>query len=269
MKGNLNITKTLTLLLNVIVVLAMLMAPIYAFADDGTIFRKNVSSTPDEETEFASIRMLPLYVPVQGSDGTLLGTIDIINADGAVVETREYAQPLIVHYTDGHVEFIEEEFYGGFPGHGERDAFGSVSLDGGATWKRTNLSNSADLSSINIRDGNRLGTVSRRCRPHLRRFGRQQGAGHLGEQVLRRRQPGLRHHRSRAGSAGHLPGRHRHHRRCRRLHRWRPADPLHLPGRQPSASLAARASRRLRNWLKPATRWSATIPIPACGRRAA
>ena len=53
-----------------------------------------------------------------------------------MVETREYAQPLIAHYNDGHVEDIDEEGYGGFPGHGERDAFAAVSLDDGATWKQ-------------------------------------------------------------------------------------------------------------------------------------
>jgi hypothetical protein len=121
-------------------------------ADDGQMFRKNVSNTPDLETEFASIRMLPLYVPPQASAGTLVEEgIDYYSADGELVETLEYAQPLIVHYTDGHVEYIEEEGYGGFPGHGQRDAYGAVSLDDGATWKRTNLSNSADRSSIKIR----------------------------------------------------------------------------------------------------------------------
>jgi hypothetical protein len=120
-------------------------------ADDGQMFRKNISGTPDYDTEFASIRMLPLYVPVQASDGTLPGTIEILDSAGAVADTREYAQPLIVHYTDGPVTFIEEEGYGGFPGHGQRDAWGAVSLDGGATWKKTNLSKSGDQSSIKIR----------------------------------------------------------------------------------------------------------------------
>ncbi len=126
-----------------------------AFADDGTIFRKNVSSTPDLETEFAAIRMLPLYVPAQNSGGFLLTEpfIEYLNAEGAVAETQQYARPLITHYTDGHVEGIDEEGYGGFPGHGKRDAFGAVSLDDGATWKRTNLSKSADLSSFKIKDG--------------------------------------------------------------------------------------------------------------------
>ena len=86
--------------------------------------------------------------------GRWLTSIEYSTPTTRVVETLEYAQPLIVHYTDGHVDFIEEEGYGGFPGHGERDAYGAVSLDDGATWKRTNLSKSGNLSSIKIGDGN-------------------------------------------------------------------------------------------------------------------
>lgn len=121
-----------------------------AIADDGPMFRKNVSGTPDLETEFAAVRMLPLYVPPQTSGGVLLPAIEYYNAEGALMETREYARPLIGHYTDGHVEFIEA---GGFPGHGQRDAFAAVSLDDGASWKRANLSNSATLSSFSIKEG--------------------------------------------------------------------------------------------------------------------
>ena len=125
-------------------------------ADDGPMFRKDVSKTPDFETEHAAIRMLPLYVPPQSSDGTVLTEgIEYYNADGALVETRDYVRPLIVHYTDGHVETIDEEGYGGFPGHGQRDAWAAVSLDDGATWNRTNLSRSGDKYSIKIKDGRR------------------------------------------------------------------------------------------------------------------
>jgi hypothetical protein len=125
-----------------------------AVADDGPMFRKNVSGTPDWDTEFATIRMLPLYVPPQTSGGVQLEELVYYNADGAqVLEEREYVRPLITHYTDGHVDFIEEEGYGGFPGHGKRDAFGAVSLDDGATWKKTNLSRSGDRSSIKIKVG--------------------------------------------------------------------------------------------------------------------
>ena len=149
-----DMNRVLRFLPTIVVLISLLLSAGLAAADDGTIFRKNVSSTPDLETEHAAIRMLPLYVPAQASDGTLLTEgIDYYNADGAVVETREYARPLIAHYIDGHVESIEEEGYGGFPGHGERDAYGAVSLDDGATWKRTNLSQSGDLSSFDIRVG--------------------------------------------------------------------------------------------------------------------
>ena len=123
-----------------------------AIGDDGELLRRNVSSTPELETEFAAIRMLPLYVPAQNSGGTLLSEgVDYLKADGSLFETRSYVRPLIAHYTDGHVDAIEEDGYGGFPGHGKRDAYGAVSLDDGATWKRTNLSKSAELSSFSIK----------------------------------------------------------------------------------------------------------------------
>jgi hypothetical protein len=143
----------LRLLKIISVVLLICMAATTVLADDGPMFRKNVSSTPDYETEFGAIRTLPLYVPPQSSDGTLLPLVEYYNADGALAETREYVRPLVAHYTDGPVTFIEDEAYGGFPGHGKRDAYAAVSLDDGATWKRTNLSKSADLSSIKIKAG--------------------------------------------------------------------------------------------------------------------
>lgn len=136
------------------VLLLILLFAVPAVADDGEMFRKNVSKTPDYETEHAALRMLPLYVPAQASDGTLLESIIYTNAEGTdLEETREYARPLISHYIDGPVEVIEEEGYGGFPGHGQRDAYAAVSLDDGATWKRTNLSKSGDQSSFKIKDG--------------------------------------------------------------------------------------------------------------------
>jgi len=130
----------------------MVLPTVLVLADDGTIFRRNVSRTPEYETEHAGLRMLPVYVPPQNAAGeVLLEGVDITNAEGAVVETREYVQPLIVHYVDGPVEVPEDS--GGFPGHGERDAFAGVSLDGGLTWKNTNLSKSADQSSFKFKDG--------------------------------------------------------------------------------------------------------------------
>jgi PKD repeat protein len=118
-------------------------------ADDGTIVRKNLSNTPAYDTEYVSLRMLPLYVPAQTSAGALdLDGIPYHAADGTLAQTLFYAQPLIETYQDGPVTHIEE--YEAFPGHGARDAYAAVSLDDGLTWKRTNLSNSAKRSSIRI-----------------------------------------------------------------------------------------------------------------------
>lgn len=142
--------------MRVFVILSLILLPLSVFADDGEMLRRNVSKTPELESEHAALRMLPVYVPPQTSGGELLESIDYPLQDGtldeALSESRSYVRPLILHYTDGHVETIDEDGYGGFPGHGHRDAFAAVSLDDGATWQRTNLSNSGDLSSFTIRE---------------------------------------------------------------------------------------------------------------------
>jgi len=57
---------------------------------------------------------------------------------------------LINVYVYGPVIGFDDFSQSGFPGHGRRDAFAAVSLDDGATWKRTNLSKSAYESSFEI-----------------------------------------------------------------------------------------------------------------------
>ena len=123
-------------------------------ADDGVMFRRNVSRTPDHETEDAAISMMKFYVPAQHSDGTV-EPIEYYDDLGGLVETREYAKPLFISYIDG----IEVPETGNAPlplsgiGFGHRDTFVAHSLDDGATWKDANLSKSADLSSFNLADG--------------------------------------------------------------------------------------------------------------------
>lgn len=129
-------------------------------ADDGQMFRRNVSNTPEEESEEAAIHMMEFYVPAQTADGELTA-IEYYDAEGTLVETREFAKPLVTIYIDGVEEtggstiMIEDDipiYYSGI-GFGTRDAFGALSLDDGATWKRRNLSDSAHLSSFNLADG--------------------------------------------------------------------------------------------------------------------
>ena len=126
--------------------LATLLFSMPVWGDDGAMLRRNVSKTPELETEHAAIKMLELYVKAQNSSGEVV-PVEYYNADGELVETRENVKPLIATYQDGHAEEVEGTAFA----HGERDAYAAVSLDDGQTWKRTNLSKSGDLSSFSIR----------------------------------------------------------------------------------------------------------------------
>lgn len=123
------------------------------FADDGELVRKSMSKESGNpalavvpEAEHAFIDMMKFYVPSQASSGDLL-PVDYVNVDGALLETRLHAKPLIGVYINGPVVGVEGV---GFTGHGKRDAFAAVSLDDGVTWKSTNLSESADSSSFEV-----------------------------------------------------------------------------------------------------------------------
>ncbi len=131
------------------VVLALGLVTGSALGDDGVMFRRNVSRTPDGETEEAAVGMMNFYVPAQKADGSLT-TIEytvLLSDTETVIETRDYARPLLSAYIDG-IEH-EEEVRSGL-GFGARDAFAALSLDDGATWKNYNLSDSAHLSSFTV-----------------------------------------------------------------------------------------------------------------------
>ena len=134
--------------------LTLILVASATVADDGELFRRNVSKTPDLETDHATVKMMKLYVPAQTSSGDLT-VVEYYDAAGALLETRDLVKPLVALYHDGAVEHVEDV---GFPGHGERDVFGALSLDDGATWKRSNLSRSGDLSSFTLRDGTMVAT---------------------------------------------------------------------------------------------------------------
>ena len=133
-------------------------------ADDGEKVSKSMSHDGNAdvfepytlENEHAFVDMMEFYVPTQGSNG-LVAPVDYYNVDEALVDTRELAKPLVGVYINGEVHDVngEEVVDGegatvGFVGHGTRDAFAAISLDDGTTWKNTNLSESADLSSSDV-----------------------------------------------------------------------------------------------------------------------
>jgi hypothetical protein len=143
-------TKVRNLFLALVILL--LATSSATFADDGEMFRRNISKTPDQETERANIGHMTFYVPAQSSAGELT-TIEYYDGAGALVDTREYAKPLVSVYIDSLPEETGEVSALSGAGWGAHDAHAAVSLDDGATWKRTNLSNSAHLSSFILDDG--------------------------------------------------------------------------------------------------------------------
>ncbi|MBN1249741.1 MAG: hypothetical protein JXC32_18910, partial [Anaerolineae bacterium] len=161
-------TKRLRALVWAALAVAMLTTGI-VMADDGATFVKNVSGTPDLETERANMAMMNFYVPMQNANGRLLveGEDEATKyytdyaGDGetkVLTETRGYAKPLVAVYIDElpHDEEGEVDTYAilsGGAGIGSHDAYASYSLDDGHTWKATNLSNSAHLSSFYLENG--------------------------------------------------------------------------------------------------------------------
>jgi len=163
--------KVLTI--SILVVLsALLVTGLALAADDGPLFTRNLSRTPETLTGASAMSTMWLYVPAQDTEGEPpvsedgrvpdgeLGYFagDCKNTDTSACEliySRAEAKPLIVTYNDG----IEDEELNAVlgidtgAGFGERDGFAAVSLDDGATWKNVNLSNSADRSSFTLKNG--------------------------------------------------------------------------------------------------------------------
>jgi hypothetical protein len=154
------------IIFSMLVVLSLIIGNV--LAEDGVLFRRNVSMTPDLETASAFLYMMDFYVPAQKStgetyvEGSLEGGIEYFLADGVTkaYEDRYYAKPMISVYIDGSSEFSlgsdEDSAVYAVDGGiflGALDDYAAVSLDDGTTWKRTNLSMSADLSSFMLANG--------------------------------------------------------------------------------------------------------------------
>ncbi|HAL30236.1 MAG TPA: hypothetical protein DCP20_05925 [Coriobacteriia bacterium] len=103
-------------------------------------FIKNVSKTPDQYTTKSRIELAPFYVPATSSDGDAT-EIEYHDEYGELIGTRTEARPIIMAYLDAH------------PETGALDVWSAVSLDDGNTWKRRNLSRSADRSSFTLANG--------------------------------------------------------------------------------------------------------------------
>ena len=153
-----NARRTTLTILSLLIVFSMIFGS--AVAEDGQLFRRNISKTPPLETAKAGIFMMDFYVPAQASTGLVGPVANYLLADTTVAYTdRYYAKPLISVYIDGpSTHTIHDEEAGGFAIDGgiifgAMDAFVGVSLDDGTTTKTTNVSRSADLSSFTLQNG--------------------------------------------------------------------------------------------------------------------
>ncbi|HMN62863.1 MAG TPA: hypothetical protein PJ988_21030, partial [Anaerolinea sp.] len=127
-----------------------------ALADDSIMFRRNISKTPEGETEDAGIAFMPFTVPPQAADGTLLEGVDYVTEDETLAFTTTSAKPLIAVYVDDVAhELSLDSIISRLSGisFGQREAFVAHSLDDGASWKTVNVSRAADLSSFTLQNG--------------------------------------------------------------------------------------------------------------------
>jgi len=144
----------------IVVLLASLVSSL-AFAveevGDGFKLVRNISDTPDQETEKAALKMMDFYVTAQHKNGELI-PVEYFDLENNSIGTRDEAKPLVAVYIDDMAEHHEEDLLGMLgitsgASFGAFDSFASLSLDDGNTWKNFNLSESADKSSFTLRNG--------------------------------------------------------------------------------------------------------------------
>ncbi len=100
----------------------------------GNLLKKNVSKNPGMKSDKAKLEIMPVYVPATRAD-ELATTVLYHDADGNVIDSRNIAKPLVVSY----LEEVE--------GTDTADVFVAISRDDGETWKRRNISKTADKTS--------------------------------------------------------------------------------------------------------------------------
>ena len=100
----------------------------------GNLMKKNVSKNPGMRSDKAKIEIMPVYVPATRADETPT-VVSYYDEDDYWFEDRTVAKPIVVSY--------EEEV----EGTGATDVFVAISRDDGETWKRRNISRTADKSS--------------------------------------------------------------------------------------------------------------------------
>jgi hypothetical protein len=107
---------------------------------NSAMFRKNVSKTPELASTKAKMNDMRIWFPAMNAKGELT-PLSYYDEEGNYIREEKNAKPLFITYTDQD------------PVTGAADVWAAVSRDDGATWKRTNLSRSADRSSFKLANG--------------------------------------------------------------------------------------------------------------------
>lgn len=148
-------------------ILLIALFALSALADDGPMVRKPISRTPNDtiESEKAQLSMFQFFVPATKSNGerttiSYYADRDGDNKEDELIETREYAKPLLVTYYDDVPLDTKKtkSLFGGIATNSgsevgikiHRDAWASYSFDDGETWKQVNLSESVNESSFDV-----------------------------------------------------------------------------------------------------------------------
>jgi hypothetical protein len=129
---------------------------------DNTMFRKNVSKTPDMSSSKSKLNTMRNWFPAKRANGDLFTYTDDTGAiitgipyydeTGTLVTVETEAQPIVVAYTDavqsksGGVIDVDGPVYG-------EDIWVAISRDDGNTFKRTNVARAADRTSFTLENG--------------------------------------------------------------------------------------------------------------------
>jgi hypothetical protein len=141
---------------------------------DNTMFRKNVSKTPDMSSSKSKMNIMRNWFPALRANGELAyyTTVDengesqinygipYYDETGALITVETEAQPIAVAYTDavqsksGGVIDVDGPVYG-------EDIWVAISRDDGNTFKRTNVARAADRTSfdVTVKEYDELGNV--------------------------------------------------------------------------------------------------------------
>jgi hypothetical protein len=106
-----------------------------------SMFRKNVSKTPELATAKSKIDVMPVLIPALRANGLSAAPVEYFDENGNLLYTRDYVRPLVSVYADAD------------PTTGAMETWGAVSRDDGKTWKRMNLARGADRSSFTLANG--------------------------------------------------------------------------------------------------------------------